>query len=45
MRALIEDVVVDEQYCGQDVAELLTREALAHAKTAGARTVDLTSHP
>ena len=45
VRALIEDVVVDEEYRGQGIAELLTREALARAKTAGARMVDLTSHP
>ena len=45
VRALIEDVVVDEQHRGQGIAELLTREALARAKTAGARTVDLTSRP
>jgi ribosomal protein S18 acetylase RimI-like enzyme len=45
VRAIIEDVVVDERYRGQGVAEALTREALVRAKAAGARTVDLTSRP
>jgi ribosomal protein S18 acetylase RimI-like enzyme len=45
IRAIIEDVVVDERYRGQGVAQALTREALAHAEAAGARTVDLTSRP
>jgi ribosomal protein S18 acetylase RimI-like enzyme len=45
VRALIEDVVVDERFRGQGIAELLAREALARAETAGARTVDLTSRP
>ena len=45
IRAIIEDVVVDERYRGQGVAQALTREALALADAAGARTVDLTSRP
>jgi ribosomal protein S18 acetylase RimI-like enzyme len=45
VRAMIEDVVVDERSRGEGIAELLTREALARAKAAGARTVDLTSRP
>ena len=45
IRAIIEDVVVDEQHRGQGVAQALTREALALAEIAGARTVDLTSRP
>ena len=45
IRAIIEDVVVDEGYRGQGVAQALTREALARADAAGARTVDLTSRP
>jgi ribosomal protein S18 acetylase RimI-like enzyme len=45
VRAIIEDVVVDERYRGQGVAQALTREALARADAAGARTVDLTSRP
>ena len=43
MRAWIEDVVVDQAYRGQGVGEALSREALARAQAAGARTVDLTS--
>jgi ribosomal protein S18 acetylase RimI-like enzyme len=45
IRAIIEDVVVDERYRGQGVAQALTREALVQAAAAGARTVDLTSRP
>jgi ribosomal protein S18 acetylase RimI-like enzyme len=45
VRAIIEDVVVDEQYRGQGVAQALTKEALVLAEAAGARTVDLTSRP
>jgi ribosomal protein S18 acetylase RimI-like enzyme len=45
IRAIIEDVVVDERYRGQGVAQALTKEALAVAEAAGARTVDLTSRP
>ncbi len=45
VRAIIEDVVVDEHYRGQGLAAALTREALARAEAAGARTVDLTSRP
>jgi ribosomal protein S18 acetylase RimI-like enzyme len=45
IRAIIEDVVVDERYRGQGVAQALTREALVRADAAGARTVDLTSRP
>jgi ribosomal protein S18 acetylase RimI-like enzyme len=45
IRAIIEDVVVDERYRGQGVAQALTKEALVRAEAAGARTVDLTSRP
>jgi ribosomal protein S18 acetylase RimI-like enzyme len=45
VRAWIEDVVVDERARGRGVAAALTREALALAAGAGARTVDLTSRP
>ena len=45
IRAIIEDVVVDERYRGQGIAQALTREALVQAEAAGARTVDLTSRP
>jgi ribosomal protein S18 acetylase RimI-like enzyme len=43
VRGLIEDVVVNESDRGQGIAEALTRNALARAQAAGARTVDLTS--
>jgi ribosomal protein S18 acetylase RimI-like enzyme len=43
--AAIEDVVVDGGWRGQGIGEALTRAALAHAKAAGARGVDLTSRP
>jgi ribosomal protein S18 acetylase RimI-like enzyme len=45
VRAIIEDVVVDEAYRGRGIAEALTREALARSNAQGARTVDLTSRP
>ncbi|WP_327368397.1 GNAT family N-acetyltransferase [Streptomyces sp. NBC_01217] len=45
VRARIEDVVVDTGARGQGIAALLTQEALALARKAGARTVDLTSRP
>jgi ribosomal protein S18 acetylase RimI-like enzyme len=45
VRAWIEDVVVDEDARGSGVGEALTRAAVAFAKAAGARTVDLTSRP
>ncbi|MCF6114782.1 GNAT family N-acetyltransferase [Mesorhizobium muleiense] len=45
VRGIIEDVVVDEAYRGQGIAEALTREALARSEAAGARTIDLTSRP
>ncbi len=45
VRAWIEDVVVDEESRGRGVAEVLCREALNRASSAGARTVDLTSRP
>ena len=45
LRAWIEDVVVDEEARGTGVGEALNRHALAVAKAAGARTVDLTSRP
>ncbi|MCH7788491.1 MAG: GNAT family N-acetyltransferase [Acidobacteria bacterium] len=44
-RAWIEDVVVDESARGKGVGALLNEAALDHARTAGARTVDLTSRP
>jgi len=45
MRAWIEDVIVDEEARGRGIGEALTAEALALARAAGARTVDLTSRP
>ena len=45
IRSIIEDVVVDERYRGQGVAQALTKEALVQADAAGARTIDLTSRP
>lgn len=45
MRAWIEDVVVDEAARGSGVGAALTLAAVERARTAGARTVDLTSRP
>jgi ribosomal protein S18 acetylase RimI-like enzyme len=45
LRAWIEDVIVDEAARGQGIGAALTKEALALAEAAGARTVDLTSRP
>lgn len=44
-RAWIEDVVVDSRARGQGAGRQLVETALAHAKQAGCRTVDLTSRP
>jgi len=43
LRAWIEDVVVDSTAQGKGVGELLTREAVAIASRAGAKSIDLTS--
>lgn len=45
LRAWIEDVVVDDAARGQGAATALTRRALDLARTAGAKTVELTSRP
>lgn len=45
LRAWIEDVVVDERARGRGVGRLLNEHALDLARTAGAKTVDLTSRP
>ena len=45
LRAWIEDVVVDGEARGRGVGEALNQAALAHARSVGARTVDLTSRP
>jgi ribosomal protein S18 acetylase RimI-like enzyme len=44
-RAIIEDVVTDEEARGKGVASALVQAALAHAALIGSRTVDLTSRP
>lgn len=44
-RGWIEDVVVEESRRGGGVGSALVNEALARARAAGARTVDLTSRP
>ena len=45
VRAVIEDVVVDDAARGRGVGEALTYAAIDRARAAGARTVDLTSRP
>ena len=45
LRAIIEDVVVDDQFRGQGVGRALNKAALELAREAGAVTVDLTSRP
>ncbi len=45
VRAWIEDVVVDGERRGSGIGSALVRAALAAAREAGARTVDLTSRP
>lgn len=45
LRARIEDVVVDDSARGHGVATALTGAAIATARAAQARTVDLTSRP
>jgi ribosomal protein S18 acetylase RimI-like enzyme len=45
VRAIIEDVVVDEQARGQGVGEALTLAAVELAGRLGVKTVDLTSRP
>ncbi|MFQ7930571.1 MAG: GNAT family N-acetyltransferase [Pauljensenia sp.] len=45
VRAWVEDVVVDEAARGQGAGFALVEAAIEHAKTVGARTVDLTSRP
>jgi ribosomal protein S18 acetylase RimI-like enzyme len=43
IRAWVEDVVVDSEFRGNGVGQLLTAAALERARRAGARTVELTS--
>jgi ribosomal protein S18 acetylase RimI-like enzyme len=45
LQARIDDVVVDTARRGRGIGEALTREAMRIARTAGARTLHLTSHP
>ncbi|MCY4193389.1 MAG: GNAT family N-acetyltransferase [bacterium] len=45
LRAIIEDVVVDERSRGRGVGRALSEHALDLARAAGAVTVDLTSRP
>ena len=45
VRAWIEDVVVDESARGKGVGHKLNEAAIDYARTAGAKTVDLTSRP
>lgn len=45
VRAWIEDVVVDAEARGTGAGQAMVEAALAHARTMGARTVDLTSRP
>jgi len=45
LRALIEDVVVDESHRGQGVGKKIMDEALRRAKAYGAKGVMLTSNP
>jgi len=45
MRAIIEDVVVDDAGRGKGVGSALTRAAISHAESQGCRTIDLTSRP
>jgi ribosomal protein S18 acetylase RimI-like enzyme len=45
VRAWIEDVVVDDAARGAGIGEELVGAAIERARTAGARTVDLTSRP
>ena len=45
LRAIIEDVVTDDAARGRGVGTALTNEAIAIARAAGVRTIDLTSRP
>ena len=45
LRAWIEDVIVDESVRGHGYGVTLTEAAIAHARSIGATTVDLTSRP
>jgi ribosomal protein S18 acetylase RimI-like enzyme len=44
-RAWIEDVIVDEPSNGQGIGRALTEAMIDHARSAGCKTVELTSRP
>ena len=44
-KAVIEDIVVDANWRGKGVAEVLVRHAIERARSFGAQKVDLTSRP
>jgi ribosomal protein S18 acetylase RimI-like enzyme len=45
LRAILEDLVVLSTHRNRGVGEMLLRAALAHSRSAGARTLDFTSRP
>ena len=45
VRAIIEDVVVDDRARGQGAGEALVRAMIDHARARGATAIELTSHP
>jgi ribosomal protein S18 acetylase RimI-like enzyme len=45
IRVHIEDVIVDSEYRGKGIAQLLILEAIERAKKLPAKTIDLTSRP
>jgi ribosomal protein S18 acetylase RimI-like enzyme len=45
IRVHIEDVIVDSEYRGKGIAQLLMQEAIDRAKNLHAKTIDLTSRP
>ncbi len=45
LSARIDDVIVATEARGRGIGEALTRAAIEHARAAGARGVNLTSHP
>jgi ribosomal protein S18 acetylase RimI-like enzyme len=45
LRAILEDLVVLASHRQRGVGEMLLQAALAHSRSAGARTLDFTSRP